>query len=129
MGYSLHKEFKLKYFKAKYYLKSQDPSKAAFELACGQSIGNPKKRTKYDTNALFKKHFPKTFIEHDKNCSNLNVWFPKANFARNLSINHLMSVLMGGQMDIDNIEECRLIDLELPIKMSGPKYGIQGIRQ
>lgn len=40
---------------------------------------------------------------------------------------------MGGQLDIDIIEKCAIIDIELPdtvkINFLGPKFGIQGIRQ
>ena len=47
-------------------------------------------------------------------------------------ISHLICQLMGGHTDIDIIERCRLVKLEIstPIKQHflGPKFGLSGIR-
>src|SRR5208283_3096927 len=47
-------------------------------------------------------------------------------------ISQLLCQLMGGQMDIDIITGCRLVDLDIPASVSshflGPKYGLKGMR-
>ena len=46
---------KKKYVVAKYYIecKKEDLSKAAWNLAIGQSVGNPNVRNKWETNEIF----------------------------------------------------------------------------
>ena len=48
-------------------------------------------------------------------------------------ISHLLCQLMGGQMDIDIFESCRLVDIDFPKEVLKnylkPKYGITGLRK
>ena len=48
-------------------------------------------------------------------------------------VSQLLCIIMGGQMDIDNITQCRALDIEfdedtISPYFRGPKFGIQGIR-
>ena len=48
-------------------------------------------------------------------------------------ISHLLCQLMGGQMDIDILHKCRLVDIDFPEEVLKyylkPKYGISGLRK
>ena len=48
---------KNKYFLAKYYIRSStDLADAAWNLAIGQSVGNPNVRSEFETDKLFEEH-------------------------------------------------------------------------
>ena len=115
--------------KAIYELKSPDIEKAAHAIAVGQSVGNPYVRNSRETKALVKKHAATVeSIEGGK----VTVRFPAVNFGPRDGISFMMSVLMGGQMDIDLIEGCKLLDVEFgPLlrRFSGPRFGLEQIRQ
>ncbi len=112
--------------KAVYEIESHDIEKAAHDIAYGQSIGNPDIRTPYDEK--LEHVIPKWEIEGDR----VTIFYPANNFGKYFHINYLMSVIMGGQMDIDHIKKCRLIDLDLSQvehNFLKPKYGVEGIRK
>lgn len=61
----------------------------------------------------------------------MDIYYPKRNFSRE-GANYLLSVLMGGQMDIDIIHRCRLVDIDLTAfsaRWTGPRFGMTGIRK
>lgn len=110
---------------------------AAWNLAIGQSVGNPSVRNEWETDELFENH--SCIILGDKADLKNRVWgnveiaFPVANTDwESDGINHLICQLMGGHVDIDCVTSCRLIRLELPETVTrhflGPKFGLTGIR-
>ena len=130
---------KEKYIVATYFLKSRTTLRdAAWSLAIGQSVGNPNVRNQWETDELFENHScivlaPENTLTNVKS-GEVKIAFPTANtdFATD-GISHLLCQLMGGQMDIDIIEKCHLLNLEIPKSIEeryflGPKYGISGIR-
>ncbi|NBT09080.1 MAG: hypothetical protein EBS98_09800 [Chitinophagia bacterium] len=128
-----------KYLIATYDVQSTTNLKElAWDIAVGQSVGNPNVRSKWEDDALFETH--SCLILNSENTlsnssvGNIKIAFPVANLDPETDgINHLICQLMGGHTDINIVKRCRLIDLKLPdtIKktFSGPKYGISGLRQ
>ena len=131
---------KSKYVIATYFMKSRnaDLRKVSWDLAIGQSVGNPNVRNRWETEELFEKS--SCVIVHEKDNlkglteGKVKIAFPIINTDwEGDGISHLLCQLMGGQMDIDTFDSCRLIDLEFPAeiksKFLGPKYGISGMRE
>jgi ribulose-bisphosphate carboxylase large chain len=128
-----------KYFIATYKAKSKTTlSQLAMNIAIGQSLGNPNIRNKWEDDELYEKH--SCFILDNPNLLNdiseglVDIAFPVANIDwENDGINHLICQLMGGHTDIDIVDRCRLVGLQLPEhvkhKFKGPKFGISGIRK
>ena len=114
------------HIKATYYVEATDTLQAAHDLAYGQSIGNPYIRTVYDSK--LEKYIP----EYKAEGRTVTVLFPRRNFSKRDGINYLMSVLMGGQMDIGLIKACILADLELGTyekSFPRPRFGVAGIKK
>jgi ribulose 1,5-bisphosphate carboxylase large subunit-like protein len=110
---------------------------AAWELAIGQSVGNPHVRNQWETDELFEKYSCKVIGDEEQmkqvKRGNVQIAFPVVNTNwKEDGITQLMVQLMGGQLDIDNILRCRLLKLEFPDEVKrafmGPKHGIQKIR-
>jgi ribulose 1,5-bisphosphate carboxylase large subunit-like protein len=132
---------KEKYFIATYKIKTTpkgDLRKAAWELAIGQSVGNPNVRNQWETEEIFE--MSSCVILHNENelisktDGIVKIGFPIINTDwEGDGISHLLCQVMGGQMDIETFDSCRLIALEFPdsIKTNflGPKYGIDGMRK
>lgn len=131
---------KEKYVIATYYIatKKSNLAKAAWDLAIGQSVGNPNVRNQWETEALFAQS--SCIVMHEKEqLENLEhgkvkIGFPIINTDwSGDGISHLLCQLMGGQMDIDIFDRCRLISLDFPESIKkfflGPKYGISGMRK
>jgi ribulose-bisphosphate carboxylase large chain len=64
----------------------------------------------------------------------VHIAFPVSNIDIDTDgISQLLCHLMGGQMDIDNILSCQLIDVEFPEGLlksfKGPKFGMSGVRK
>ena len=131
---------KKKYVVAKYYIecKKEDLSKAAWNLAIGQSVCNPNVRNKWETNEIFENS--SCVILHDRNelqdinKGHVKIGFPIINTDwEGDGISHLLCQLMGGQMDIDIFHKCRLVDIDFPEEVLKyylkPKYGISGLRK
>ena len=127
------------YFIATYFLQSKTTLRdAAWELAIGQSVGNPNVRSQWETEELFKNHSVIILAEEDalkKTTSGVVKFaFPMANIGMWFDgVSQLLCQLMGGQMDIDNIVKCHLNELELPKQVIKtyfqlPKVGISGMR-
>ena len=127
-----------KYFIAKYSLKSNDMLKAAKGIAIGQSIGNPNVRLDGETAELLENHLG-IILDHPENLKHkkegtVKIAFPIKNF--NLEedgVTQLICTVMGGQMDIEEILSCRLLDLDFPQEFlktfKGPKIGMMDIKQ
>jgi ribulose-bisphosphate carboxylase large chain len=128
------------YFIATYYLASKTTLRdAAWELAIGQSVGNPAVRSIWETEELFENHSVIILDEEARlktlRAGTVRFAFPLANIDMNDDgVSQLLCQLMGGQMDIDNITQCHLNQLELTPEQElkyfmGPKYGIAGVRK
>jgi len=128
------------FFKVRYFLRSTvSLFDAAENVAIGQSVGNPKVRNGWETPELWEKagcriegdiEWMKTVKEGE-----VTIAFPCVNidFVGD-GISQLLCQTMGGQLDIDTIRDCHLLDLELPEEVEkkyflGPKFGIEGIRK
>ena len=111
---------------------------ASWNLAIGQSVGNPNVRNAWETDELFERNSC-IILGDEKELKSktegiVKIAFPVVNTDwDNDGISHLLCQLMGGQMDIDIITKCRLVDISFPKcvedKFSGPKYGITGMRE
>jgi ribulose-bisphosphate carboxylase large chain len=127
-----------------YYIATYDMSssknlrEAAWNLAIGQSVGNPNVRNEWETDELFENH--SCIIvgnEHQLETMQqgiVQIAFPVVNTDWETDgISHLLCQLMGGHIDIDIITKCRLIKLELPKTVTkhflGPKFGLTGFRK
>ena len=130
---------KNKYFLAKYYIQSStDLADAAWNLAIGQSVGNPNVRSEFETDKLFEEHSC-LVVDTKENLQNkkegpVTIAFPETNISFDTDgINHLLVQVMGGQCDIDIFDSCVLTDLELTPNMlkclKGPYYGIKGMKK
>ena len=122
-----------KYYFATYEMESRKDSnlrEAAWNLAIGQSVGNPSVRNEWETEELFENH--SCIIVADeaelkyKQKGRVVIAFPIINTDFNTDgISHLLCQLMGGHVDIDIIQKCRLVDLLLPERVTkyflGPK--------
>lgn len=130
------------YIRVSYFLESKTTLKsAAWELAIGQSVGNPNVRNSWETDELFDKHSAIVIInsKYDEDLSNrksgyVTIGFPKINLDWDTDgVSQLLCFMMGGQMDIDNITKCQAIDIWFPSsirnKFLAPKYGISGFRK
>jgi ribulose 1,5-bisphosphate carboxylase large subunit-like protein len=127
------------YFVVRYYLESKTNLRdAAWNLAIGQSVGNPNVRNKWETDELFEKHSCLVLNDEEelktKTCGDVYIAFPCVNIDfKTDGIAHLMVNIMGGQLDIDIIEKCSVLGIGFPDwvekQFLGPKYGITGIRE
>lgn len=127
------------YIIATYFLESKSNLKtAAWELAIGQSVGNPNVRSKWETEDLFRVHSCIVIADEQelttRKSGTVRIAFPMANInMKEDSISQLLCHLMGGQMDIDNVEQCHLLHIEFPKHVEqqflGPQFGIAGMRQ
>jgi ribulose-bisphosphate carboxylase large chain len=115
--------------KAYYRLESSEMARAAQALAIGQSIGNPDIRVERETEELIERHAARVVsIEGNE----VEVHFPEGNFGARDGISHLMCTLLGGQVDIDRMQSCQLLDVDfggLMKRFPGPRFGIDGIRE
>jgi len=126
------------YIIATYFLSSQTTLRdAAWQLAIGQSLGNPSVRSKWESEELFHNHSCIIIADEDelKNLKSgvVEIAFPLANIdMKEDGVSQLLCHLMGGQMDIDNVETCHLLDIDFPPEaeavFKNPFYGIEGVR-
>jgi ribulose-bisphosphate carboxylase large chain len=117
---------------------SKNLKEAAWNLAIGQSVGNPNVRNEWETDDLFENHSciilgDEHILETAKH-GEVVIAFPVINTDWETDgISHLLCQLMGGHVDIDIITRCRLIKLELPKTVTqhflGPKFGLSGFRK
>ena len=129
-----------RYIICTYYLQSRSTLRdAAWALAIGQSVGNPNVRNRWETDKLFEEHSC-LILGTEKELADttsgiVQIAFPVSNTDfKTDGISHLMCQFMGGQMDIDIVEKCHLLKVEMPKQIEQeyflkPKYGIEGIRK
>ena len=127
-----------KYFIATYKLESNKNLRdAAWNIAIGQSVGNPNVRNRWETEDLFRNHSCVILADEkelqSKTSGEVKIAFPIINTDWETDgISHLLCQLMGGHVDIDLVQKCRLIKLDLPHGVTkhfkGPKFGITGMR-
>jgi ribulose-bisphosphate carboxylase large chain len=110
----------------------------AWDLAIGQSVGNPKVRNRWESDELFELSSCVIYADEEELSNSysgeVKIGFPKVNIDwEGDGISHLLCNLMGGQLDIDVVYGCRLRKLEFPSDVEElflkPKYGIDGIRK
>lgn len=128
-----------RYIVVSYFLQSAKSLRdAAWNIATGQSFGNPSVRSVWETEALYEQHScviladEKSLVRKKK--GKVDIAFPMSNIDLDGDgITQLLVHIMGGQLDIDTILACHILDIKLPKCASGyfmkPKFGIQGIRQ
>lgn len=111
---------------------------AAWELAIGQSVGNPHCRSVWETDELFENYSCK-IIGSEEDLSKVKrgtvkIAFPIINTNwKEDGISQLLVQLMGGNTDIQQIVYCRVLSVEFPEDVlkyfKGPKFGISKIRE
>ena len=123
-----------KYFIVDYYLESSKSLRdAAWQLAIGQSVGNPNVRNHWETDELFENHSCLVLgneqeLEQVKS-GNVKIAFPTININwRTDGVSHMLVNIMGGQLDIHSILKCHVKSIDFPQHVRneflGPKYGI-----
>tara|TARA_R110001592_G_scaffold363361_1_gene685178 strand:+ start:9172 stop:10362 length:1191 start_codon:yes stop_codon:yes gene_type:complete len=128
-----------KYILCKYFLSSSESLRdAAWGLSIGQSVGNPNVRNHWETDELFENHSCFVIGDEEKLKSikegEVTIAFPVVNTDFETDgVSHLLCQFMGGQMDIDIIDKCHLLEVVFPQHIEDnhfmkPKYGISGIR-
>lgn len=118
------------HFFATYLVYAKDIEKAAWEIAIGQSVGNPNVRNKWESDELFIKHSCKIF-NIDKSNSRVTIAFPYINLDWETDgVSQLLCMLQGGQSDITEVRQCVLEDLHIDhLKPNLPAVGLSGLRQ
>lgn len=126
------------YYVVSYYLNSSiSLEDAAWNIAIGQSVGNPNIRNTWECDELFEHHSCIILHNRDELIGKngiVNIAFPLANidFAKD-GISQLLCTIMGGQLDIDSILQCQVLDIKFPTSMQSnflkPYFGISGIRK
>ena len=111
------------HFSCNFFLMSRTNVKEAAEaLAIGQSIGNPSVRSKYETPEMMENHSAKIIADPD-NLANIKAGVVEIAWPyRNIDwyadgIAQLMCTVMGGQMDIDIIQQCHWIDIHINLSL------------
>ena len=128
-----------KYFVVTYKLESDKNLRdAAWNIAIGQSVGNPNVRNRWETEDLFKNHSCLILADEtelqNKTSGEVKIAFPVINTDWETDgISHLLCQIMGGHVDIDLVKKCRIVKLNLPQSVTkhfaGPKFGISGMRK
>lgn len=129
-----------KYFIVTYFLRGKTSLReASWNLAIGQSIGNPNNRSVWETEEMFENHSclilgDELELQQVKE-GNIKIAFPLSNI--NLEedgVSQILCHVAGGQVDILEIEQCHVLDIELPKNVEKsfclkPAYGIDGFRK
>jgi len=126
------------YFVVDYYLESKTTlAEATWNLAIGQSVGNPNQRNAWESDELFDKHSC-IVLGEEAELRNLfkghvSIAFPVVNTNwKEDGISHLLCQIMGGQLDIDIITKCHVDRIRFPklieSQFNKPTFGIDGIR-
>jgi ribulose-bisphosphate carboxylase large chain len=128
------------HFVVEYYLEAKTSlMDAAWNIAVGQSIGNPNNRSVWETEEMYQNHSCFILEDEDYLKSNKNgivkISFPLSNI--NLEedgISQILCHIAGGQVDILEIQKCHILNIELPEDVEKsfrlkPAYGIDGFRK
>ena len=122
------------YIFVKYELDSTESvKKAAWDLAIGQSVGNPNVRNEWETDQLFENHSCLiTMVDEENKLAEIAFPVENTNWKED-GISHLLCQIMGGQTDIDHIIKSRVIDIEIPECVKAwfrePRFGFKGYRE
>jgi ribulose-bisphosphate carboxylase large chain len=128
------------YFTVQYYVESSDDSnlrEVAWNIAIGQSVGNPNVRNKWETEELFENHSCMIVGNEEElkslKAGEITIAFPAINTDWETDgISHLLCQIMGGQLDINIVKKCHVNKISFPLYVKksflGPKFGISGIR-
>lgn len=127
------------YFIATYFLEAKTSLRdAAWNLAIGQSIGNPQNRSVWETEEMIQNHSCLILADEEELTKIkegiVKIAFPLANI--NLEedgISQILCHVAGGQVDILEIQKCHVLDIELPNEVERnfslqPAFGITGWR-
>lgn len=127
-----------KYIIVKYYLQARTNLRdSSWELAIGQSVGNPNTRSRWETDSLFENHScivrGKEIDLERRGSGIVEIGFPVVNIDWNTDgISQLLCFIMGGQTDIDNTLACHVLDITFPSSIEKtfkkPVYGLNGFR-
>jgi len=126
------------YFYVRYWVKSATTVyDAAFDIAVGQSIGNPSKRSVWETPEMIERFCCKILRgpDLDKSEGFVEVAFPLVNIDwQSDGIAQLVCSIAGGNADIDRILRFRALKLEFSDEFvaktfNRPKYGLSGFRE
>ena len=128
-----------KYILVRYFLESKTTLRdAAWNLAIGQSVGNPNVRNRWETDELFENHACMV-VGSEKDmlqtkAGEITIGFPLINIDLSTDgVSHLLCQVMGGQLDIDIVSKCHVLGIQFPPEahnhFKGPKFGISGIRE
>ncbi len=128
-----------RYIIVEYFLQSKTTLReASWNLAIGQSIGNPNLRSPWESTELFEKHACQVLedegVLESRKAGTVHIAFPVANINfEEDGMTQLLVQIMGGQLDIDIIEKCQIRNVRLPRAVTQlfpkPKYGITGVRR
>lgn len=117
-----------------YLVETTRPADALRAIERGQSVGNPTILTPYETrNFLAKWQAGGSYDLREARdpLHTMVVRFPQGNFGKE-GLAYLLSVILGGQCDIDSIEGCRIMEVDVGMQMRHwgiPRFGISGLRQ
>jgi len=130
---------KERYFVVTYKLESSKSLRdAAWNIAIGQSVGNPNVRNRWESEDLFQNHSCLILGDErelqSKTEGEVKIAFPVINTDWETDgVSHLLCQIMGGHVDIDLVKKCRAIKIDFPNSVtkhfSGPKFGITGMRK
>jgi len=109
---------------------------AGWNIAVGQSIGNPSKRSIWETDDMIEAFSAKIMRspDFDKKKGLVTIAYPNANMDWDGDgIAQLLCMVQGGQVDIDTIKRCRVMDIEIAPEIiktyfQMPAHGISGMR-
>ena len=126
------------YFFVSYYVQSADTLReAAWDIAIGQSIGNPFIRNRLETDDIIRDHSCIVLEDEERlkriSEGEIKIAFPLANIDLETDgISQLLAQIIGGQTDIGQVKKCRVMDIWFPDQARryflGPRYGLSGIR-
>lgn len=128
------------YFIVDYYLEAKNSLRdAAWNLAIGQSIGNPNNRSVWETEQMFLDHSCLILAEEEqllqRKDGKVRIAFPTANINfEEDGVSQILCYVAGGQVDILEIQKCHVLDITLPDWLEKeftlkPAYGIDGFRK
>lgn len=128
------------YFIVDYFLEAKTSLReAAWNLAIGQSIGNPSNRSVWETEQMFIDHSCLILADEEEfkqiKSGKVRIAFPLANL--NLDedgVSQILCHVAGGQVDILEVQKCQVLDITLPEHVEKeftlkPAYGIDGFRK
>ena len=114
----------MEYYTVTYEVKSSDIPKAAHEIAVGQSIGNPNVRSEIEMSKNIQDF---AAVVESIEGNTVKIKFPLDSF-RWPNISQLLCIIQGGQSDIGNVEECRVVDIEGLPYMNKPNLGLKDFK-